>query len=75
MENIEIRTEYIRLDNLLKFSGITGTGGEAKALIQDSHVTVNGEICTQRGRKLFPGDIVTLAGEDIIVRAGASNEN
>lgn len=60
-----IHTEFIRLDTLLKLSGITLTGGQAKELIQAGKVTVNDEICTQRGKKLRPGDRVTLAGETV----------
>jgi ribosome-associated protein len=75
MENIEIKTEFIRLDSLLKFAGLTETGGEAKTLIQDGFVAVNGEICTQRGKKLRPGDIVELAGERFCIRAGDGNES
>ena len=60
-----IHTEFIRLDTLLKLSGITLTGGQAKELIQAGKVTVNDEICTQRGKKLRPGDKVTLAGETV----------
>jgi len=60
-----IHTEYIRLDTLLKLSGITLTGGQAKELIQAGKVTVNEEICTQRGKKLRPGDRVTLDGQTI----------
>lgn len=60
-----IHTEFIRLDTLLKLSGITLTGGQAKELIQAGKVTVNDEICTQRGKKLRPGDRVMLAGETV----------
>ncbi len=66
-ENIKITGEFIRLDALLKFSGITATGGEAKELILDGHVTVNGEICTQRGKKIRPGDTVTYLSRRLIV--------
>lgn len=65
MEKISIKTEYIKLDALLKFSALVGTGGEAKALIQDGVVLVNNEVCTIRGKKLRPGDTVTLAGQTI----------
>ena len=47
---------------LLKFEGLTGTGGEAKERIQDGEVLVNGETCTMRGRKIRPGDTVSLDG-------------
>ncbi len=60
MENITITTEYIKLQDLLKFAGVVYTGGEAKVLIQEGAVTVNGEVCTQRGKKLRQGDRVQL---------------
>ncbi len=53
---IEIKEEYIRLDNLLKFSGIVATGGEAKLIVQSGQVLVNGEVCTMRGKKMRDGD-------------------
>lgn len=59
-EKIKIRTEFIRLDALLKFAGLCETGGIAKALIQAGEVRVNGEVCTARGKKLVPGDRVTV---------------
>lgn len=62
-----IHTEFIRLDTLMKLSSITPTGGQAKELIQAGHVLVNGEVCTQRGKKLRPGDIVTLGEETVEV--------
>ena len=63
MENITIETEFIKLDALLKFAALTATGGEAKQVIADGMVAVNGETCTMRGKKLHPGDTVTLDGE------------
>lgn len=57
---IFIDTEFIKLQDLLKFAGLVETGGQAKILIQDGYVTVNGEICTMRGKKIRNGDIVTL---------------
>lgn len=62
METIQIDTEFIRLDALLKLAGAVGTGGQAKLLIQDGQVLVNGETCTMRGKKLRPGDTATLNG-------------
>ncbi len=59
-EEVKISTEFIRLDSFLKFKGIAMTGGEAKAFIQDGIVKVNGEVCTARGRKLRPGDVVRV---------------
>jgi ribosome-associated protein len=55
-EIIKINDEYIKLDSLLKFSGIAQTGGEAKLLIQNGQVLVNGEVCTMRGKKMRNGD-------------------
>ena len=55
-EKIAIETEFIKLDNLLKLAGAAPTGGQIKLLIQNGEVRVNGEICTQRGKKMLPGD-------------------
>lgn len=55
-KDIFITTENIPLDKVIKFSGIAGTGGQAKMLIQDGLVKVNGEICLSRGKKLKAGD-------------------
>jgi len=63
---VPIRTEYIKLDSLLKFAGLCATGGEAKQRIERREVSVNGEVCTQRGKKLRAGDTVSL-GEDTVV--------
>ena len=62
MEKIVITTEFIKLDALLKYAAAVGTGGEAKQVIADGMVTVNGETCTQRGKKLRNGDKVEFAG-------------
>ncbi|MCD7822719.1 MAG: RNA-binding S4 domain-containing protein [Oscillospiraceae bacterium] len=59
-EKITISTDYIKLDSLLKFAGVTETGGEAKELVQMGKVLVNGEPCQMRGKKLRPGDKVEL---------------
>lgn len=56
VETIEIKEEFIRLDNLLKFAGIAPTGGQAKFIIQNGEIKVNGEICTMRGKKMRAGD-------------------
>ena len=58
-EKIAIDTEFIKLDNLLKLGGAAPTGGQVKLLIQNGEVRVNGEICTQRGKKMRPGDRAT----------------
>ncbi|WP_392887219.1 RNA-binding S4 domain-containing protein [Eubacterium limosum] len=62
MEIIEINTEFIKLDQLLKFAGLVGNGSDAKMMIQDEMIRVNGEICTMRGKKLRPGDMVEVEG-------------
>ena len=62
MEKIIINTEFIKLDALLKFAALVGTGGEAKYVISEGMVTVNGEVCTMRGKKIYPGDKVDFAG-------------
>ena len=74
MEEIRIRTEFIRLDALLKYAGLTGTGGEAKSVIQDGMVQVNGEVCVSRGKKIVPGDEVRFAGVVIKVTGGSTEE-
>ena len=62
MEKIAIKTESIKLDALLKFAALVGTGGEAKLVISEGLVGVNGETCTMRGKKLYPGDKVDFQG-------------
>lgn len=60
MEKIRIKTDFIKLDSLLKFAALVGTGGEAKYVIGEGMVSVNGEVCTMRGKKIFPGDKVAF---------------
>ncbi len=67
MEKITITTEFIKLDALLKFSGLADTGGEAKILIQNGEVTVNGEVCTMRGKKIRSGDTVSVNGNEVTI--------
>ena len=57
-EKIEITTEFIKLDSFLKFAGLTETGGEAKEVVLEGRIEVNGEVCLQRGKKLYDGDRV-----------------
>ncbi len=59
-ERVKITTEFIKLDSLLKFSGLCDTGGFAKEIIQAGKVKVNGEICTMRGKKIRSGDVVEV---------------
>lgn len=67
MTTITITTEFIKLQDLLKFSSLVSTGGEGKIVIQEGEVSVNGEICTMRGRKIRPGDVVSFGGEELTV--------
>lgn len=66
-ESVKITTEFIKLDALLKFANVVSTGGEAKLVIQEGDVTVNGEVCTMRGKKIRPGDRVELGGEIALI--------
>ena len=68
-ERIAIDTEFIRLQDLLKLAGAAETGGQAKLLVQEGHVTVNGETCTMRGKKLRPGDVAAAGGREFKVAA------
>ena len=72
METIKINEEFIRLDNLMKFSGLCNTGGRAKYLIQNGEVKLNGEICTMRGKKIRPGDKIEYQNRMIEVTADAT---
>ncbi len=67
MENVKIHTEYIKLDDLLKFSGLVVTGGQAKAVILEGMVKVDGEVCLMRGKKLRGGEIVEFEGQKVKV--------
>ena len=76
MEQIKtnIKTEYIKLDQLLKFSGLAESGAEAKDMILDEIVSVNGEPCTMRGKKIRAGDYITVEFEDETVRVDVGEE-
>ncbi len=67
MQEVKIHTEYIKLDDLLKFAGLLGTGGMAKAVIQDGLVKVDGEVCTMRGKKLRGGETVEFQNQTVKV--------
>ena len=67
METITITTEFIKLQDLLKFANLVSTGGEAKQLILDGQVIVDGEVCLMRGKKIRPGNVVTFDGDDYTV--------
>lgn len=60
---VVISTEFIKLQDAMKYANIVYSGGEAKTLIQEGQVTVNGEVCTMRGKKLRPGDVFGFGGE------------
>lgn len=60
VEEISIRTEFIKLDSFLKYAGVTDTGGQAKEAVLEGLVLVNGEVCTMRGKKIRPGDVVQI---------------
>lgn len=67
MEEIKIKTDFIKLDAFLKFCGEAGTGGEAKLLVAGGEIKVNGEVCTMRGKKLYPEDRVSAPGGEYCV--------
>ncbi len=67
IDRIKIDSEYIKLQDLMKFCGLVGTGGEAKIVIQNGEVKVNGEVCTMRGKKLREGDKIEFDGTEVIV--------
>lgn len=69
MEKIAITTEFNKLDALLKFAALVMTGGEAKIVIADGMVKVNGEVCTMRGKKVRPGDTVEFGGHKVEINA------
>jgi ribosome-associated protein len=68
--DVPIRGETIRLGQLLKLAGVVGHGGEARALLAEQHVRVNGERETRRGRQLHPGDVIAVGDGELRVVAG-----
>jgi ribosome-associated protein len=71
VEKLLIKGDYITLGQLLKLSGIVQTGGQAKFMIADGRVRINGRLVLQRGKKVYPGDIVGLDGSDVMeVKSG-----
>ena len=67
MKNVTITTEFIKLQDLLKFANLVETGGMAKECVQYGEVKVNGEVCTMRGKKLYPGDSFGYEGETYLI--------
>lgn len=59
---VVIHTEFIKLQDVMKYANVVYSGGEAKQLIQEGQVKVNGEVCTMRGKKLYPGDTFSFMG-------------
>lgn len=68
LKEVRITTEFIRLDAVLKLASVVGTGGQAKMLIEDEQIKVNGEICTQRGKKLRDGDEFSFENRNFVVK-------
>ena len=66
---IPISTEFIKLDSFLKFCNAVESGAEGKAVVQNGEVRVNGFVCTMRGKKLRPGDVVSFDGQNWQVTA------
>lgn len=71
-KTVSITTEFIKLEALLKLANLVGTGGEAKMLIQNGQASVNGEVCTMRGKKLRPGDSFCFNGESYKISGHAA---
>lgn len=67
MEELKLRDEFIKLGQAMKVAGIVSSGIDAKMLIQDGQVTVNGEVETRRGKKLYDGDVFEFEGEEFKV--------
>ena len=67
VERIKIDSEFIRLQDLLKLSGVCATGGMAKVVIQNGEVLVNDEVCSMRGKKMRPGDRARFEDIEIVV--------
>ena len=66
-EKVTISTEYIKLESAMKLANCIETGGMAKAVIQDGLVSVNGEVCLMRGKKLYPGDRFSYDGIEYLI--------
>ena len=69
---VVIGTEFIKLEAALKFANAVESGGMAKTVIQGEEVLVNGEICTMRGKKLYPGDVFTFDGQSYLISIHAA---
>ena len=69
---VAIETEFIKLESAMKLANIIPTGGAAKAEIQEGFVKVNGEVCTMRGKKLYPGDTLEYEGYTYLIKTHAA---
>ena len=69
---VVIYTEFIKLQDAMKYANIVYSGGEAKQMILDGMVSVNGEVCTMRGKKLYPGDSFTFNGDKYLISIHAA---
>ncbi len=67
--SVPISTEFIKLESAMKLMNIVPSGGSAKLEIQEGFVMVNGEVCTMRGKKLYPGDRFSYEGEEFLITA------
>ena len=67
---VAISTEFIKLESAMKLANIVISGGSAKVEIQEGFVTVNGEVCTMRGKKLYPGDRFAYEGDEYLITDG-----
>ena len=75
IQTVSIREEFIKLDSLLKFAMVAETGGEAKLMIQNGDISVNGEVCTMRGKKIRSGDIVRFPGGAVTVKTVSEQDD
>ncbi len=64
MKTVKIHTEFIKLQQVLKLAGLIDQGSDVKYYLSEGRVLVNGEVATQRGKKIYPGDVVALMGVD-----------
>ncbi|MBQ9827921.1 MAG: RNA-binding S4 domain-containing protein [Lachnospiraceae bacterium] len=69
MQEVFIKYEFIKLGQLLKLAGLVQNGNDAKYAVADGLVSVNGEVCLMRGKKIFPGDNVSFEGEEVTVKS------
>lgn len=72
---VAISTEFIKLESAMKLMNIVPSGGSAKLEIQEGFVTVNGEVCTMRGKKLYPGDRFCYEGDEFVIVNDGTTEN